>query len=63
MRVFKTRAFNRWAVKAGISDTALLKAVADIESGLIDADLGLLVPCIFYLDLRRKIATTSPSVN
>jgi hypothetical protein len=40
MRVFKTRTFNRWAVKAGLSDTALLKAVADIERGLIDADLG-----------------------
>jgi hypothetical protein len=40
MRVFKTRSFNRWAVKAGLSDTALLKAVADIERGLIDADLG-----------------------
>lgn len=40
MRVFKTRAFNRWAGKAGVTDTALLKTVADIERGLIDADLG-----------------------
>ena len=40
MRVFKTRAFNRWAEKAGVSDTALLKAVADIERGLVDVDLG-----------------------
>jgi hypothetical protein len=40
MRIFKTRAFNRWAVKTGVSDTALLKAVTDIERGLIDADLG-----------------------
>ena len=40
MRVFKTRAFNRWAEKAGVSDTALLKAVADIEQGLVDVDLG-----------------------
>ncbi|MEN9480321.1 MAG: hypothetical protein RLZZ298_1716 [Pseudomonadota bacterium] len=40
MRVFKTRVFERWARKAGISDTSLLKAVSDIEGGLIDADLG-----------------------
>lgn len=40
MRVFKTRVFDRWAGEAGVTDTALLKAVADIERGLIDADLG-----------------------
>ena len=40
MRAFKTRAFNRWANKAGVTDAVLLKAVADIERGLIDADLG-----------------------
>ena len=40
MRVFKTRVFDRWAGKAGVTDTALLKAVSDIERGLIDADLG-----------------------
>lgn len=40
MRVFKTRVFDRWARKAGVTDTALLKATADIERGLIDADLG-----------------------
>jgi hypothetical protein len=40
MRVYKTRVFDRWAGKAGITDTALLRAVADIERGLIDADLG-----------------------
>jgi hypothetical protein len=40
MRVFKTRVFDRWAGKAGVTDTALLKAVADIERGLIDAELG-----------------------
>ena len=40
MRVFKTRVFDRWAVKAGVTDTALLKAVSVIERGLIDADLG-----------------------
>ncbi|MFA7241977.1 MAG: type II toxin-antitoxin system RelE/ParE family toxin [Sulfuricellaceae bacterium] len=40
MRVFKTRVFDRWAGKVGVTDTALLKAVADAERGLIDADLG-----------------------
>lgn len=40
MRVLKTRVFDRWAGKAGVTDIALLKAVADIERGLIDADLG-----------------------
>ena len=40
MRVFKTRVFDRWAGKVGITDSALLKAVADIERGLIDVDLG-----------------------
>ena len=40
MRVFKTKTFDRWAAKVGVTDTALLKAVADIERGLIDADLG-----------------------
>ena len=32
--------FDRWAGKVGVTDIALLKAVADIERGLIDADLG-----------------------
>jgi hypothetical protein len=40
MRVFKTRVFDRWAGKTGVTDTALLKSVVDIERGLIDADLG-----------------------
>jgi hypothetical protein len=40
MRVFKTRVFDRWAGKVGITNSALLRAVADIECGLIDADLG-----------------------
>jgi hypothetical protein len=39
-RVFKTRSFARWALKAGLSDDALCRAVAEMVSGLIDADLG-----------------------
>lgn len=39
MRVFKTKTFERWAGKAGVTDGALLNAVAQMERGLIDADL------------------------
>lgn len=40
MQIFKTRTFQRWAAKRGVSDSALLDAVAEMECGLIDADLG-----------------------
>ena len=40
MRVFKSRPFIRFAIKSGISDKALCKAVMDAEQGLINADLG-----------------------
>lgn len=40
MRIFKTETFERWAGKAGVTDGALLNAVAQMERGLIDADLG-----------------------
>jgi hypothetical protein len=40
MRVFKSRPFTRFAIKSGISDTALCRAVMDVEQGLHDADLG-----------------------
>lgn len=40
MRLFKTKAFNKWADKEGLSDSILEFAVAEIENGLIDADLG-----------------------
>lgn len=40
MRAFKTRTFQRWANKAGVSDAALIDAVAQMEQGLVDADLG-----------------------
>jgi len=39
-RVFKTRTFNRWMRKAALTDRALYEAVAEMEQGLIDADLG-----------------------
>jgi hypothetical protein len=39
-RILKTRHFNRWAKKAGLSDKALSEAVVEMVSGLIDAVLG-----------------------
>lgn len=40
MRVFKGTRFERFARKEDISDAMLCEAVANIEKGLIDADLG-----------------------
>lgn len=39
-RVFKTRHFQRWMRKTGLTDAALCKAVEEMAAGLIDADLG-----------------------
>ncbi|WP_370809161.1 type II toxin-antitoxin system RelE/ParE family toxin [Bilophila wadsworthia] len=39
-RILKTRTFNRWLRKTLLSNTALLKAIAGMERGLVDADLG-----------------------
>jgi hypothetical protein len=40
VRTFRTKAFTRFAEKAGISDAVLCRAVRDAERGLIAADLG-----------------------
>lgn len=40
MRIFKYRIFRQWAKKEEISDSALKKAIDDIECGLFDANLG-----------------------
>jgi len=40
MRIFKTRAFTKWASKAGLPDDSLRAAVKEIEEGLVDAHLG-----------------------
>lgn len=39
-RVFKTKAFAKWARKAGLVDEVLCRAVDEMEQGLIDVDLG-----------------------
>ncbi|CAG9001011.1 MAG: hypothetical protein CENE_03019 [Candidatus Celerinatantimonas neptuna] len=40
MRIFKNKAFCKWAAREGLDDDALRAAVDEMESGLIDADLG-----------------------
>ena len=40
MRIFKSKWFNKWADKEGLTDEALVVAVTEMEKGLIDADLG-----------------------
>ena len=39
-RIFKTRYFSNWLEKTELTDALLLNAVEEMESGLIDADLG-----------------------
>lgn len=38
--MLKRRDFARWQQSEGLPDSALCKAVAEMEAGLIDADLG-----------------------
>ncbi len=40
MQTFKTKAFTRFADKAGLSDAALCRAVENAGRGLVFADLG-----------------------
>ncbi len=40
MRVFRTRAFTRFARREGLEDGALFEAIQRAGKGLIDADLG-----------------------
>ena len=39
-RILMTRTFCRWLRKTLLNDTALLKAIDEMERGLVDADLG-----------------------
>lgn len=39
-RILKTRLFCRWMKKVALEDEALCKAIAEMERGLIDANLG-----------------------
>jgi len=40
MRLLTNRTFRRWAEKEGLTNLDLCYALAEIEAGLIDADLG-----------------------
>ncbi len=40
MRIFKTKRFHKWATGEKLSDETLKNAVNEMESGLIDAELG-----------------------
>lgn len=40
MRVIKRKDFARWQADEQLPDTALCKAIREMERGLIDADLG-----------------------
>jgi len=40
MRIFKTKEFGKLALKESLTDQQLMLAVDEMESGLIDADLG-----------------------
>jgi hypothetical protein len=39
-RIFKSKEFARFARKAAIVDSSLCRAVAEIHTGLVDADMG-----------------------
>lgn len=38
--IYKTKTFVRWARKNNVADSCLVNAVLEMESGLIDANLG-----------------------
>lgn len=40
MAVYKTKWFDRWTRKEGLTDVSLCRAVSEMASGLVDADLG-----------------------
>lgn len=40
MKTYKTKWFQRWAVKEGLGDQALLSVTDEIAKGLFEADLG-----------------------
>jgi len=40
MRIFKIKAFNKWAQKTNLSEDILYSAIVEMEAGLIDVTLG-----------------------
>jgi hypothetical protein len=39
-RIFTTKTFSKWQRKTGLSDKSLIKAIQEIQSGLVDARLA-----------------------
>lgn len=40
MRIFKSKWFNKWAEKEGLTDKTLIGAITEMKDGLNDGDLG-----------------------
>ena len=40
MRIFKIREFSKWAAQEGVVDNVLRRVVAEMERGLVGANLG-----------------------
>jgi hypothetical protein len=40
LRIFKHRSFFKWATSEGVLDKSLIKAIYEMNDGLIDAELG-----------------------
>ena len=40
MRILKTKSFAKDAKSQGLNDLALIKAIKEVQAGLVDADLG-----------------------
>lgn len=51
MTVLKRREFARWQLGEKLADSALCKAVQEMEEGLIDADLG---GCLYKKRIARE---------
>ena len=50
MAIYKTRWFDRWARKEGLTTASLCTAVQEMAAGLFEADLGGgLVHCVIEL--------------
>lgn len=39
--IFKTKVFNRWSDKEGLTDGVLCNAIAEVEQGQVEASLGV----------------------
>jgi len=39
-RIFTTKTFSKWQRKTGMGDQSLIKAIREIQSGLVDAQLA-----------------------